>query len=124
MQFPGALKATPGSDPDLPTFNQAMTGPDRDLYEQAMSDEIKELEEHGTWKLVKRSNVPQGSKVLPSTWVLRAKRYPDGRLQQHKARFCVRGDRQVEGIDYTDKYSPVVAWSTVRMLLTISIYQK
>ena len=30
----------------------------------------------------------------------------------------------MEGIDYTDKYSPVVAWSTVRMLLTISIYQK
>ena len=124
MQFPGAFKSTPGSDPDLPTFNQAMTGPDRELYEEAMAAEIKELEDHGTWKYVKRSSVPQGSKVLPSTWVLRTKRYPDGRLRKHKARFCVRGDRHVEGIDYTDKYSPVVAWSTVRMLLTISIYQK
>ena len=25
MQYPKAFKATPGSDPDLPTFNQAMT---------------------------------------------------------------------------------------------------
>jgi Reverse transcriptase (RNA-dependent DNA polymerase) len=37
------------------------------------------------------------------------------------ARFCVRGDRQVEGVDYTDKYSPVVSWSTVRMLITLAL---
>jgi hypothetical protein len=124
LQFAGALKATPGKDPDLPTFREAMAGPDKDLFEEAMANEIQELEDHKTWNVVKRNSVPQGSKVLPSTWVLRTKRYPDGRLRKHKARFCVRGDRQVEGIDYTDKYSPVVAWSTVRLLLTIAIYQK
>jgi Reverse transcriptase (RNA-dependent DNA polymerase) len=60
---------------------------------------------------------------LPSTWVLPAKRYPDGRLRKHKARFCLRGDRQVEGVDFTDKYSPVVSWSTVRMLMTLGLSQ-
>jgi hypothetical protein len=32
----------------------------------------------------------------------------------------VRGDRQVEGIDYDEKYAPVVSWSTVRMMLCLS----
>jgi Reverse transcriptase (RNA-dependent DNA polymerase) len=35
----------------------------------------------------------------------------------------VRGDRQVEGVDYTEKYSPVVSWSTVRMMLCLSLSQ-
>lgn len=124
IQFPGSFKASPGKDPDLPTYSEAMSGPDRESYEEAMDLEIRELEEHGTWSLISKHSMPVGTKLLPSTWVLRAKRYPDGRLRKHKARFCVRGDRQIEGVDYTEKYSPVVSWSTVRMLLTLSINQK
>ena len=122
-QYPMALKAVPGKDPDLPTYAEAMAGPNRESYEEAMVKEIEELEKHKTWTTILKSSVPKGAKILPSTWVLRAKRYPDGRHRKFKARFCVRGDRQVEGIDYTDKYSPVVSWSTVRMLLSLSLHQ-
>jgi hypothetical protein len=121
LQFAGSYKSAAGKDPDLPTYREAMSGPDSEFYEEAMQIEIAELEDHGTWILVPRTSVPQNQKVLPSTWVLRAKRYPDGRLRKYKARFCVRGDRQVEGVDYTDKYSPVVSWSTVRMLITLAL---
>ena len=123
LQFPGSFKATPGKDPDLPTYSEAMSSMHSESYKEAMDLEISELQEHGTWVLVPKRSVPVGTKILPSTWVLRAKRYPDGRLRKHKARFCVRGDRQIEGVDYTEKYSPVVSWSTVRMLLTLSISQ-
>jgi hypothetical protein len=63
--------------------------------------------------------VPSDAKVLPSTWVFKIKRYPDGRKRKYKARFCVRGDRQVEGVDYNEKYSPVVSWSTICMMLCL-----
>ena len=33
----------------------------------------------------------------------------------------MRGDRQIEGVDYDEKYSPVVSWSTVRLMLCLSI---
>ena len=47
------------------------------------------------------------------------KRSPDGSPLKFKARYCVRGDLQREGVDYFETYAPVVQWSTVRLLLTM-----
>ena len=59
--------------------------------------------------------------VLPSTWAFKCKRYPDGRVKQFKARFCARGDQQQEGIDYFETWSPVVQWTTVRVMMILSV---
>ncbi len=116
------LKASSSNlDPDLPNLSEAMRGPHRDEFLEAMGAEIAALEKHSTWTLVKRTSVPEGANVLPSTWVFRIKRFPDGRYRKTKARFCMRGDKQQEGVDYFDKYAPVVSWSTVRLLLCLSI---
>jgi Reverse transcriptase (RNA-dependent DNA polymerase) len=79
---------------------------------------VAELEEHDTWVLVPKDFVPQNLKILSSMWVLW---YPDGRLRKYKAKFCMRDDWQVEGVDYMDKYSPVASWSMVHMLMTLAI---
>ena len=121
--FPTALKLARGSDPDLPTWRQAMCGPDQEHWEDAVTKEVHELSEHRTWTLWKRSDLPPKVKVLPTTWVFRLKRYPDGRPKSFKARFCVRGDMQVEGVDYTESYAPVASWTTIRMLLCLSVNQ-
>jgi Reverse transcriptase (RNA-dependent DNA polymerase) len=62
--------------------------------------------------------------VLPSTWAFRCKRYPDGSIRKLKARFCARGDKQIEGVDYFDTFAPVVNWTTVRLMLVLSIILK
>jgi Reverse transcriptase (RNA-dependent DNA polymerase) len=100
-----------------------MSGDNRAEYREAMAKEISDLEHHGTWKTMKRSEVPQGAKILPSIWVLRLKQYPDGRPRKFKARFCVRGDCQEEGVDYDEKYSPVISWPNVRLTLSMSVSQ-
>jgi hypothetical protein len=82
--------------------------------------EVDALVEKGTWILVQRSSIG-GKNVLPGTWAFKRKLFPDGRLRKCKARFCVRGDMQVEGVDYFETYAPVVQWSTVRTLLVMSI---
>lgn len=69
-----------------------------------------------------RTKLPEGDKVLPSTWAFKVKRYPDGRLRKFKARFVARGDLQTEGVDYDEKYAPVVCWSTVRLVMTMAIH--
>ena len=70
------------------------------------------------WDYVKRT---PDMNVLPSTWAFKLKRYPDGRVKKFKARFCARGDRQKEGVDYFETWAPVVQWSTVRIVMILAI---
>jgi hypothetical protein len=107
-------------DPDTPDYALAMSGEDKEAYLLAMQNEIEELKKKDTWQVVPRINAT-GKNILPSTWAFKKKRYPDGRARKHKARFCCRGDRQLEGVDYFETYAPTVGWSTVRLLLTMTL---
>ena len=42
-------------------------------------------------------------------------------MRKLKARLCVRGDQQLEGVDFFQIYAPVVQWGTVRVLLILSV---
>jgi hypothetical protein len=74
-------------------------------------------EDKDAWDVVDRQD---WMKVLPTTWAFRCKRYPDGRIRKFKARFCARGDRQIEGVDFFDTFAPVINWTSVRLLLILS----
>ena len=65
--------------PDTPTLTESITGPYKADFMQAMTQEIKELEQHGTWAIVSRKSVT-GTHILPNTWDFKVKRFPDGRL--------------------------------------------
>ena len=55
---------------------------------------------------------------------MKVKRYPDGHFRKFKARFCARGGKQLEGVDYFQTYAPVVSWSTVRLCMILSTLNK
>jgi len=122
LDEPGPLTFLASSvrkDPDTLKYHEAMMDDDWEGFRDAMDEEIRALESMGTWEIVKRSSVTR--RILPGTWTFRRKRYPDGSVRKLKARFCVRGDKQIEGIDYFETYAPVVSWSTVRLLLVASL---
>jgi hypothetical protein len=106
---------------DNPRWNEAMNGPDAEGFWRAMEDELRQLADKDVWEVVSRS---QADKIIPSTWTYKVKRFPDGTVRKLKARFCARGDCQIEGIDFFDTYAPVVSWHTVRTLLVLSIVLK
>jgi hypothetical protein len=58
-----------------------------------MESKIESLEGMGTWDVVPRTSMPKGAKAIPSTWAFQIKRFPDGRLNKFKARWCVMGNR-------------------------------
>ena len=64
-----------------------------------MNKEVDELVAHGTWQPVLRTSLPPGTRVLPTMWAFRIKRFLDGSINKFKARFSVRGDLQVAGLD-------------------------
>ncbi len=112
------ILASKANSEDTPTWEQAMNGPDADGYWKACEKEISTLtDDKDTWDVVVRES---WMNVLPSTWAFKCKRFPDGRVRKLKARFCVRGDRQVEGVDFFDTFAPVVNWTTVRLMLILS----
>ena len=102
---------------DNPSFDTATRGPFQEEFWQAMRVELNTLiNDFDCWEYVPNP----GSNVLPSTWAFKIKRYPDGRVKKFKARFCARGDRQQEGIDYFETWAPVVQWSTVRIVMILA----
>ncbi len=105
-----ALKAKK-YDEDKPHFNQAMTVKYAIEYKAAMEVEVEALQRVKTWTQMHNPTTYLGFKL---------KHYPNGSPQKFKAQLCICRDLQTEGVDYFNKYAPVVSWSMVRMLLTLS----
>jgi hypothetical protein len=109
------------NDADTPNYREALNGPDQAGFCLAMKDEWDQLLKKETWDIVDRKEaLDKNANIIVSTWVYKRKRFPDGSIRKLKARMCARGDQQIKNVDYFDTDAPVVSWSTVRTLLTIS----
>ena len=75
----------------------------------------------------KKSSITQcvkNFKVLPSMWTFKIKCYPNSTVKKFKAWFCICGNKQTEGVDYFETWAPIVQWSTIRTILTLTIKLK
>jgi hypothetical protein len=55
-----------------------------------------------TFEFIPKINLPPNTRYLDLIWTYRRKRRPDGSLKRYKARLCVNGSIQIQGIDYTE----------------------
>ena len=55
-------------------------------------------------------------KPIAAIWSFKGKHNPLGNITKYNAWLCCHGGQTIKGIHYEDTFSPVVAWSTVRML--------
>ena len=84
-----------------------------------MEKELDTLQDDmDSWDVVDRK---KWMNVLPSTWALKCKRFPNGEVRKLKARFCARGDRQISGVDFYDTFAPFTNWTMVRIMLIMSL---
>ncbi|SGY38305.1 BQ5605_C003g01995 [Microbotryum silenes-dioicae] len=67
-----------------------------------------------------RSTVPAGATVVTSKFVWKTKRNALGEITGHKARLVAQGNRQRDGIDFTDTFAPVARFSSIRSLLALA----
>jgi len=82
-----------------------------------MAEEYKALIDNGTWRLVPQ---PPGANIVTGKWLFKQKFNSNGSLARHKARWVVRGFSQEAGVDYNEKFSPVVKPATIRTVLSIA----
>jgi hypothetical protein len=107
-----ALSVTAISEPS--SFHQANQSPH---WQEAMFAELAALEANNTWTL---TPLPLGKHPIGCKWVYKVKLKSDGSLERYKARLVAKGYTQQEGLDYSETFSPVAKFSTVRTLLAVA----
>ncbi|KAH9104810.1 hypothetical protein AeMF1_019239 [Aphanomyces euteiches] len=106
---------------DPQSRDEALSRPDATEWKNAMDSEIQSLIANGTSDCVP---LPAGRKAIKTKWVFKIKMLPSGEIDKYKARLVAGGYSQVHGIDYTETFSPVVKYSTIRFLLALSVQHK
>ena len=58
------------------------------------------------------------STILTTKWIFKIKRC-NGVIERFKARLCMRGFQQIEGVDYNEIFAPVIRLTSLIILLSI-----
>ena len=101
------------------TIHEAKALPEWELWKASMVKEFKALQDMGVFELVKRTDLPKGSKVVKTKWVYKLKQNEDNAISKYKSRLVAQGLLLRWGIDYYDTYSSVVGYNTLRLMLNI-----
>ncbi|POV96246.1 hypothetical protein PSTT_15748, partial [Puccinia striiformis] len=107
----------PSSPKDPITYAQAVGRLDGNEWLVAIGVEINNIERHEVW--VVAPLVP-GTKELDTVWVFKRKFDADGELLKYKARLCVRGFRQIEGVNYNHTFAPTGRVATLQLLFGLA----
>lgn len=111
----GLLLAMLSESCDLPkTYGDIQYRDDRDLWYEAVNEELSSLIENNTWEVTEK---PEQGNIIDCKWIFSKKKFNNSELM--KARLVARGFQQ-EG-DFSDIYSPVLKLHTLRILLSIAV---
>jgi transposase InsO family protein len=119
--FSMGVKASNADTPMLREIHKLSPAESNAWYD-SMDVEIAALRAKNTMIEINRSDVPADQQIIKSTWAFRRKRRPNGDIYKLKSRFVVQGGLQI--LTPTEQtYSPVVDWSTVRLLSILATAQ-
>ena len=98
---------------DVPkSYDEAMTSPEANNWQEAMQSEYDSLSDNNTWDI---TDLPEGKRIIGGKWVFNKKFDKDNDLTKYKARYVARGFSQIEGVDYTETFSPTARLNSVRI---------
>ena len=103
--------------PEPRNRRQAMESPECDEWRKAEETEMLGMVEKCVYKQVAR---PKDKIVVGTKMLYKRKIGQDGKVKKYKYRLVAQGFWQVEGVHYTEKYSPTPAKASIRMLLEMA----
>ena len=98
-------------------YKEALNSPEKDLWQDAMNNQITKLEAARAYQLV--NTPPKGSTILPGKWVYDLKCDKEDYITEMRARWVICGNRQRPGFDFDDTYTPVARPESTRLFLSM-----
>ncbi|CAI7797463.1 unnamed protein product [Closterium sp. NIES-53] len=86
------------------TLKEALESSDAEEWKKAMENELKSIEENGTWELVE---LPEGRNAITSKWLFKIKSDANGNIERYKSRIVANGYQQKEKVDHKELFAPV-----------------
>ncbi|GBM34909.1 Retrovirus-related Pol polyprotein from transposon TNT 1-94 [Araneus ventricosus] len=100
------------------TFKETQISPDKEKWDEAMSEEIKLMQNRKVWDLVEpKSNM----KVLGCRWVYNIKHDEKNNVKKYKSRLVAQGFKQRPGVDFTDVFAPLVNFDIIKFLFVLLV---
>jgi len=97
------------------TFQEAYNHPVpafRERFREAIRKELRNMLARGVWRKIKRSDVPNGRRLVKHKWVFDIKR--SGRF---RARLVACGYSQIPGVDFQHSFAPTISDVSWRILI-------
>jgi Reverse transcriptase (RNA-dependent DNA polymerase) len=76
---------------------------DKIKWRQAISKEFDDMSAKGVWKIIQKSDMPNGRNCIKSKWIFKIKR--NG---VYRERLVACGYSQVPGVDFQESFAPVI----------------
>lgn len=99
------------------SYENALKSQESEKWSKAINEEYASLMENQTWKLVQP---PKNRKIIRNKWTFKIKENSAGQTIRYKARLVACGYSQVHGIDYDETFSPVVKYTSIRVILAVA----
>lgn len=100
------------------TVAEALNRNDGRQWMESMNAEFKSIMKNDTWELV---DLPENRHAIKSKWVFNVKYDKEGNVLRFKSRLVAKGCSQKYGVDYFESFSPVVRYSSLRILLALAV---
>ena len=102
---------------DPKSVDEAVSSNNKEKWMEAMKNEIDSLKGNDVWDLMK---LPEGRKAIGSKWVFKTKHDAEGNIERYKARLVAQGYNRKYGIDYDEKFCPVVRFESIRTVIALA----
>jgi len=99
-------------------LHQAINSAESEQWKEAIEIELNNMNDHEVWEVVEKK---EDNKLLNCTWVFKIKKNSENEAMEYKARFCVQGFKQTEGLDYFTTFAPTGKLTSLRMLISFAL---
>ncbi|KAI9038199.1 uncharacterized protein KD926_011138 [Aspergillus affinis] len=113
------LKSSESPLPEPKSYREAIQGSESKQWLEAMQEEVNTLKRKHCWDLIRKSDMPAGTRAIPGRWVYKKKLNPDDSIR-YKTRWVVRGNLLDKSTFEGTTYAPVIDPITSRILLAVS----